>query len=158
MWDPCCECCEGMTGCDARTESGPVSDWDGPGPTQAALHWAQCTVHLVMRHNHHSVSAFIILEILIRKEEVNRLAEGVLKIALAFVLFWLFLTDSTLRRWSAEQKPRHLPKCNLVSTTSTQYFYFDHPHTLRSLHLQQPTTNMDKHMLQTSMIMFIWIN
>ena len=100
------------------------------------------TVHLVMRHNHNSVSAFIILEILIRKEELNRLAEGVLKTSLAYVLFWLLLTDSTLSRWSAEQKPRHLPKRNLVSTTSTQYFYFDHPHTLRSLHLQQPTTNM----------------
>ena len=118
------------------TETGP-----GRHRQRYTEHSAQ-PVHLVMRHKHNSVSAFIILEILIRKEKVNCLAGGVLKISSAYVLFWLLLTDSTLSRWSAEQKPRHLPKRNLVSTTSTQYFYFDHPHTLRSLHLQQQTTNM----------------
>ena len=152
MWDPCCE---GMTGCDARTESGPVSDWDGPGPTQAALHWAQGTVHLVMRHNHHSVSAFIILEILIRKEEVNRLAEGVIKISSAYVLFWLPLN------WADDQQSRSqdiFPSVTLSPLPPHSTFtLIILTHYAACTSSNQPQT-WDKHMLQTSMIMFIWIN
>lgn len=78
MWGPCCECCEGrlVTGCDARTESGPVSDWDELHRQSYTEHSAP--VHLVMSHNHNtvSVSAFIIREIPMRKEEHQLFARG----------------------------------------------------------------------------------
>ena len=82
MWGPCCECCEGrlLTGCDARTESGlRTSQWlRRQGQHRQSYTEHSAPVHLVMSHNHNtvSVSAFIIREIPRRKEEHQLFGRG----------------------------------------------------------------------------------